>query len=55
MSSIIDQVLALIGITQPPQTIQEFFWDLIIIIAGVIIIKAILAFVFGFFKEVAKF
>lgn len=54
MNNIILSVLSLFGINQAPATVQEYLWDMILISVGIAIIKAILAFVFGFFKEVGK-
>lgn len=54
MNNIILSVLSLFGIDQTPVTVQEYLWDMILISVGLSIIKAILAFVFGFFKEVGK-
>jgi len=50
MTNMINSILVLFGITQPPETVQEFLWDLIIIFIGLVIIKTVLSFTFGFFK-----
>lgn len=54
-SDIITSILNLFGIYQAPTTVQEFLWDLVILVVGLVVVKAILAFVFGFFKEVSKY
>lgn len=53
-NGLIMTILNFFGITQPPATTQELIWDIIILVVGLVIVKAILAFVFGFFKEVGK-
>lgn len=53
-SDLITLILNFFGIYQAPVTVQEFLWDLIILIVGFVLVKAILAFVFGFFREVSK-
>lgn len=54
MNGIIWSVLNLFGITQVPTTVQEFLWDLVILFVGITIVKAVLAFIFGFFKDAGK-
>lgn len=54
MNGIIWSVLNLFGITQVPTTVQEFLWDLVILFVGITIVKSVLAFIFGFFKDAGK-
>lgn len=54
MQTFIDILLASIGITQAPQTVQELIWDFILIVFGMVVIKLFLTFFFGLFKTINK-
>lgn len=55
MIDIITRILTLFGISQQPVTVQEFLWDIIILIVGMFVVKWILVTVFGLIKFLMKF
>lgn len=54
MNTIITSILALIGITQPPTTIVELLWDVILLIVSLLVIKYATLAIFGLMKTMIK-
>lgn len=54
MSSIIAEIMSIMGITQVPATVQEYLWDLVVLFVGLYIIKYIMVFVTAVFQSIMK-
>lgn len=54
MTTIIQSLLTLIGITQAPATISELIWDIVLIIVSMILIKWICAALFSVMRWVTR-
>ena len=54
MTSIIAEIMSIMGISQVPTTVQEYLWDLVILFVGLYIIKYIMVFVSAVFSAVMK-
>ena len=54
MTSIINSLLALIGITSVPSTPQEFLWDTIVLVVSLYVIKYCMIFIISLFNDMLK-
>lgn len=54
VSNIISSVMALFGITSAPATVSDFLWDCIVLFVGLYIIKYVMIFVTGLFREMMR-
>ena len=54
ISNIISSVMSLFGITDAPVTVSEFLWDCIILFVGLYIIKYVMIFITGLFREMMR-
>ena len=52
--SIISDVLLLFGISSAPATVQEFLWDLIVIVVGLYVIKYVWLFASDLMSEMLR-
>lgn len=52
--NIVSEVLLLFGISAPPTTVQDFLWDIIIIVVGLYIVKYVWLFVSSLFSEMLR-
>lgn len=54
MQSWVYNILAMFGISQPPITVNEFLWDLVLIWVGLYIIKYCVVLFIGVLRDIAK-
>lgn len=54
ISSIIQSILTLFGITQVPTTVSEFLWCIVIIVVGLWVVKYCMLFIMMLFKAALK-
>ena len=54
MNSIISQILTFFGINQPPTTVSELLWDLVILFVGFYVIKWVTVTVFSLMKDMMR-
>ena len=54
ITNIISSVMALFGIYSAPVTVSDFLWDCIILFVGLYIIKYVMIFVTGIFREMMR-
>ena len=54
ITNIISSVMALFGIYTAPVTVSEFLWDCIILFVGLYIIKYVMIFITGLFREMMR-
>lgn len=54
MNTIISQILTFFGITQPPQTVSELLWDLVILFVGFYVVKWITVTVFTLMRDMMR-
>lgn len=52
--SIISDVLLLFGISSAPVTVQDFLWDLLVIVVGLYVIKYVWLFASDLFGEIMR-
>lgn len=53
-SGLIERILLLFGITQPPTTVGELCWTAITLIVGLFIVKYAMLFVLELMREMVK-
>lgn len=54
MQNWITNILLMFGITQPPVTVNEFLWDLVLIWLGLYIIKYCVVLFVGVLRDMTK-
>lgn len=54
MTNIVWSILNLFGITAAPTTVQEYLWDLVLIVVGLYVVKYVWLFVIDVFSEMLK-
>lgn len=52
--SIISDVLLLFGISEPPTTVQEYLWYVLVIVVGLYVIKYVWLFASNLFTEMLR-
>lgn len=54
MAILANMLLNFLGINQPPTSVAELIWDLMVIVMGLVVIKLMLSFFFGLMKSINK-
>lgn len=54
MANLANMLLNFLGISQPPTSVAELIWDMLVIIMGLVVIKLMLGFFFGLMKSINK-
>ena len=52
--TIISDLLLLFGISGPPNTVQDYLWDVLVIVVGLYVVKYVWLFASSVFSEVLR-